>query len=322
MPLSRRFSCPCLPLMRSLLLPTVSIRTLRVPAALLGCFCVFELHAAAANANLALPQAPGVSGERTSATGPTLHLDYGGTDAWGSSRTNRLSDLMYFVALISREPVSTHESSGNTQRAKVLSLKRHDTAKSFLVTCQFEISGEGQHENRFDQSAVIREQEESMKRGAIVDRLLHSILVDGAGTLTVEVEGQRTGSGPVVSEVRLRFSGLTQGSPVLIELYDVRYASGVFRRVNEMLARVQSLTFRKQPGPTQMEVTVTSVRRKSARDNAWENFVGGVKGTIANWVMPPIPVAAAGHQAILDFGLALTALAPSFTFPHARNLKE
>ena len=54
----------------------------------------------------------------------------------------------------------------------------------------------------------------------------------------------------------------------------------------------------------------------------WQNFKGRVKGTVANWFIPTFTVPADGHQAMMDFGLALAMEKPTFTFPFATRLKE
>ena len=47
--------------------------------------------------------------------GPTLHLDYGRGESPGSP----VAEFMYFVPLISLEPVSVVKSPGNTQRVRI-----------------------------------------------------------------------------------------------------------------------------------------------------------------------------------------------------------
>ena len=75
----------------------------------------------------------------TGPTGPTLLLDYGKSAGPG----NPISAFMYFVPLISPEPVSIAENPGNTQQARVLQPVRHTTADSFSTACEFVISGTG-----------------------------------------------------------------------------------------------------------------------------------------------------------------------------------
>jgi hypothetical protein len=135
------------------------------------------------------------------------------------------------------------------------------------------------------------------------------------------VEGTLTNRVPTVAEVRLRFNDRGKASPVTIGLQDIRYVEGAFRPTNEMVARVNTLTFKRGVVPPRMAVTVASVKRKDAGDGLWQKFVGGVTGVAANLLIKPIRVDATGHEAMLDFGLALAAEEPAFTFPRARHLK-
>ncbi len=249
--------------------------------------------------------------------GPTLRL----TASPGDTTDNAMADFMYFVALISPEPVSVVQSPGNTQRARLVSQSRRSNGNSFVVTCEFEFAGDGYQRNVFDHSEKIRQNEAKLRKGAVLDHLLNSISVEGSGTIGIEVEGTMIGALPLVNEVRLRFNAGGRQSPVTIDLYDLRYAGGGLRALNETLARVNSLTFRKQPGPPRMDIAVASVRRKDAGDSAWESLKSKVKATAVNWVMDPVDVDPAGHEAMLNFGRALVSQAAAFTFPRARNLK-
>jgi len=249
--------------------------------------------------------------------GPTLHLDYGR----GESPGNLVAEFMYFVPLISLEPVSVVKSPGNTQRVRMVSATRSFTAKTFLVTCEFEFAGEGNQQNAFDHTEKICRHERELKKGGLLDHQLGSINVEGAGSASIEVEGTMTGRVPTVTEVRLRFNGRGRPSPVTIGLHDIRYLDGAFRLRNETVARVSTLIFRRKPGPPKMEITVASVKRKDAGDNFRQNLMGGLKATTANLFLKPIAVEPAGNEAMLNFGLALASEAPAFTFPHARNLK-
>jgi hypothetical protein len=97
--------------------------------------------------------------------------------------------------------------------------------------------------------------------------------------------------------------------------------SSWFQIENEIVARVNTLTFRRQAGPPKMEVTLASIKWKDADDGLWQNFLGGLKGVTANLFLPPLTVEAEGHQAMLDFGRALALEKASFTFPYAERLK-
>jgi hypothetical protein len=227
---------------------------------------------------------------------------------------------MYFVPLISPEPVSSSTSPGSTQAARVLSAKRKDTGHSFAVTCEFEFTGNGSQQSIVDLAPNIRRHDGELRAGGSTGRLLSSITVNGSGRGTVEVEGTINNNVETVSKVRLRFNAHGKTSPASIGLCEIRYHEGEFRRLNEIVARVNTLTFRRGPGPPKMEVTVASVKNKAAGDGLWQNFTGSVKGLAANLLIDPLTVEAIGHRAMLDFGGALVSHAASFTFPRATNL--
>jgi hypothetical protein len=249
--------------------------------------------------------------------GPTLRLNYGR----GESPGNPVAEFMYFVPLISREPVSIVKSAGNTQRVRMVSATRSFAARSFLVTCDFEFAGQGNQQDVFDHTEKVRRHERELKEGRTLDHQLGSINVEGAGGVSIEVSGTMTGRVPTVTEVRLRFNGRGQPSPVTIGLHDIRYLDGSLRVQNESVARVNCLTFRRKPGPCKMEITVASVKRKGVGDTFLQNLVGDLKGATANLFIQPIAVERAGSNAMLNFGLALALEEPAFTFPHAKNLK-
>jgi hypothetical protein len=229
---------------------------------------------------------------------------------------------MYFVPLISPEPVSSLTSPGSTQSTQVTSAKRRFTDHSFFTKCEFEFSGQGSQQSLFDFTNKIRRQERKLKEGGSLHRQLSSITVEGTGNGTVEVEGTVSNGVQTVTEVRLRFNARGTASPVSIGLCDIRYEDGEFKQLKEIVARVNTLTFRRRPGPPKMEVTVASVRKKGVENNLWQSIKGGITGTAVNLFLDPLTVEVTGHQAMLDFGQALVSGAPTFTFPHARNLKQ
>lgn len=269
-----------------------------------------------AKAVLLWPNASGAN-MGAEAAGPTLALDYGRSEARG----NPVNSFMYFVPLISPEPVTVTQTPGNTQRAWVTNATRKFTATTFTVNCDFEITGAGRQENVFDHSANIRRHEQRLRQGGALERQLGNINLEGPGSGSVEVEGTISNQVPVVSEIRLRFNARGHSSPVKIGIHDIQFHQGAFVPRNELVARVNTLVFRREPGSPKMHVTVASLNRKDAGNGLWHNLVGGVKGMAVNMFIPPIHVEAAGHKAMLDFGLALAAEAPEFTFPRARNLK-
>jgi len=251
-------------------------------------------------------------------TGPTLQLAYAREKSVG----NPVAAFMYFVPLISPEPVTSITSSNSTLTAHVISAQRRFTADTFTVKCDFEIAGLGSQQSLFDLTKLIHQQEQKLKDGGVMRRQLSSITVEGSGSGQVEVEGTISNGVQTVTEVRLRFNARGKTSPVSIGLCDIHYQDSEFRRFNEIVARVNTLTFPRKPGPPKMEVTVASIKRKGAGSNLWQSLKGGLKGVVANMLIPPLAVEATGHQATLDFGQALAAGAPAFTFPRARNLQS
>lgn len=251
-------------------------------------------------------------------SGPTLQLDYG----HGQPLPNPVSQFMYFVPLISPEPVSLFTNAGNTQSARVTSFRSQTNGASFKAVCEFEFTGDGSLQNKFNHARLIQDHEKELKAGDSLKRQLGAINVEGAGSGSVEIEGALDGGQLIVNEVRLRFNRRGRASPVTINLQDISQRDSAIRFENEMVARVNTLIFRRQTGAPKMEVTLASVKRKDAGNNLWQNFLGGVKGTAANWFLPPLTVAAEGHQAMLDFGRALATQKPTFTFPLATRLEN
>ena len=227
---------------------------------------------------------------------------------------------MYFVPLISPDAVSVFTNLGNTQCARVLSFHCRTNGTAFRATCEFEFAGEGFQRNVFDHTQLIKESMKKLKAGSSLTRQLGSINVTGSGDGSVEIEGAWANGQQTVNEVRLRFNGRGQPSPVTISLQDICYRDGAVQFENKLVARVNSLTFRRSAGTPKMEVTLAAVKRRDAGDGAWQNFIGGIKGTVANLFLPQLTVEAEGHQALLDFGLALATEKPDFTFPHASRL--
>jgi len=249
--------------------------------------------------------------------GPTLHFDYGN----GRPLENPLDKFMYFVPLISPGPIAVSSSAGNTQSARVVSSRCRTNGASFHATCEFEIVGEGLQQNFFDHADFIRQHDRELKAGKPLLRQLDVISVQGSGSGSVEVAGTLADGRPAVTEVRLRFNRRGRVSPVIICLHDLVYRNGVIHPENEVIARVNTLTFCRKSGVPKMEITLASVKPKTAGDGPWQNFVGRVRGVVANLFIPPLTVPDDGHQAMMDFGLALAMEKAAFTFPFATRLK-
>lgn len=249
--------------------------------------------------------------------GPTLHLDYG----HGQPLANPISQFMYFVPLISPEPVVAFTNAGNTQCARVTSSDCRVSGGTFVATCKFEFIGTGSQRNVLDHANLIRQHENELKAGGSLKRQLGCINVKGGGSGRVEIEGTVTNGIRSVNEVRMCFNDQGKPSPVTITLQDIVYRDGAVRIEDKLVAQVNALTFRRAPGAPRMEVTLASLKRAGAGNNIWQNSWGDLKGMVADQFMPPITIAAAGHKAMLDFGLALADKAQTFTFPRAKNLE-
>ncbi|SPE54749.1 exported hypothetical protein [Verrucomicrobia bacterium] len=261
---------------------------------------------------------PELSAAVQNESGPTLRLDFGS----GESSSNAVAAFMYFVPLISPVPVTAVTSPGSTQQTRLTSATRQQSARSFTTTCDFEFTGDGSQRDIFDLAQEIQRHERQLKAGGTLGRQLQSITVTGPGRGRIEVKGTITNGVQTVTQVRLRFNAQGQTSPVSIGLCDVRYLEGGFQQVNENVARVNTLTFRREPGQPRMEITVASVKRKGASNGLWQNFKGSLTGAAVNLLIDPLPVEVIGNHAMLEFGQALVAGAGSFTFPHARHLLE
>jgi hypothetical protein len=250
-------------------------------------------------------------------TGPRLQINDGG----GKPVDNPLGKFMYFIPLISPDPIAVSTNAGNTQRARMLSACCQTNGALFRAVCKFEISGAGLQRNVFDHADFIRQHDKELKAGKALLCQLDAISVSGAGGGTVEVEGSLTNQRLVIREVRLRFNSPGRASPVCVTLHDIVYRQGAIRLENEMVARVNLLTFRRTDGTPKMEILLDSVKPEAAGDTLWQNGLGRLRGIMANLLIPPLTVPADGHQAMMDFGLALATAESSFTFPFASRLK-
>lgn len=251
-------------------------------------------------------------------TGPTLHLDYGR----GEPHDNPISAFMYFVPLISPEPVSVFTNAGNTQCARVLSFACRTNGSSFRAICEFDFTGAGSQRNVFDLTDKIKQHEKELQAGGSIKHVLAAINVAGPGSGDVEIEGNFTNGVRVANQVRLHFNRHGQASPVTINLQDFVGRNGAVQVENELVARVNVLTFQRMSGAPKMEVSLASIKRKDAGNGLWQNFLGGIKGATANLFLPPLAIEPEGQRAMLDFGLALSTENSEFTFPFAARLKN
>jgi hypothetical protein len=227
---------------------------------------------------------------------------------------------MYFIPLISPTFVDRETSADNEQQVGIVSYKRTVTSNSFYVACEFEILGKGFHKNTFDPVGMIAKHSGGLAEGESLTTTLDYIKFEGEGFGRIEVKGTIAGSTETVTEVDIRFNARDQKSPVTIGLYDVKPQNGQYKyenRYNEIIARVDTLTFKKSENP-RMGIEIASLHKKTDEDGYWSS----VKAVIANFFINPPRVTKLGNDTMLNFGYAMLKQKPEFTFPRAENLRE
>jgi hypothetical protein len=279
---------------------------------------MFFLHVRTAACRLVLALlSVSLAGRLTAAQiGPTLHFDYGQSQ----SQTNPLSHFMYFVPLVSPEQVCLFTNRGNTQGARVSSFHCRTNGVAFHAVCEFNFVGEGVQRNLFDHAIILQRRAKELQSGKTLAHQLAAISVQGGGLGSLEIDGTLTNGQPVVGEMRLRFNSHGHPSPVTVNLQDIALRHGIVCFDNEIVARVNTLTFRQKVGPPKMEVALASVKRANAGNGKWQNLVGDLKGAAANLLLPPLNITTNGQETMMDFSLALALQLPGFTFPLAERL--
>jgi hypothetical protein len=251
-------------------------------------------------------------------TGPTLRFDYDK----GKPIENPLNKFMYFVPLIWPAPISVTNNTGNTQRVRVVSSSCVTNGTSFHAVCEFDFVGDGFERNVFDHDDLIRQYAMELKAGKPLPIQLDFIGVQGSGKGLVEIKGTLAKGRPSVTEVRMQFDCHGYASPVSIILDNIIYRNGAIQHENELVARVNHVAFYRKSGLPKMAVSLSTIKPADDSDSLWQDFVGRVKGVVANMFIPALPVSNDGYQAMMDFGLALAMGHCTFTFPFAPNLKS
>jgi hypothetical protein len=255
--------------------------------------------------------------DSTDSNGPTLILNY----SKETFRKNPVLAFAYFIPLISPVLVDREISVNNEQQIGIISYERTVTSNSFYVTCEFEILGKGFHKNTFDSAGMIVRNIGDLKEGEPRTNILDYIKFEGEGVGLVEVKGTITGSTQTVTEVDICFNARGQKSPVTVGLYSVKPQNGQYKyenRYNELIARVDTLTFRKSEKNPRMGIEIASIHKKTEDESFW----GSVKAVIANFFIKPLKVDKLGNDTMLNFGYTLLKQKPAFTFPRAKNLME
>jgi len=250
--------------------------------------------------------------------GPTLSLA-----VWRAGDAGiPAGDFMYFIPLISPEPVACHVSPANGMRARLVAVERCDAAGGgFALSCRFELVGDGFIEHEIDHAPMATRNAEPLRGGGRLNNLLGSIRMEGEGIATLQAEGSFAGGVPVVEKVSIAFAGRGARSPIRIELDTITGPPDAWVARTESLADVASLSFTRSGAPTRMGVTLAGLRDPGAGDGLAERLKAAIKGTVANLLVPPLDIEATGNAAMLDFAAALVTGAPTFTFPRAVNLR-
>jgi hypothetical protein len=249
--------------------------------------------------------------------GPTVLLNYSGD----SFRKNSIRSFMYFIPLVSPVPVGRQVCVENRQKAGIISYEKKVTARSFHVTCEFEMSGEGFCKFIFDPMGMIAERTTEAKKakGETLTNVLDYINFEGEGYGVIRITGTRAAAVETVTEVEVEFNGKGRRSPVTIGLYELRCTGGQYcyeNKSSDVVARVNSLAFKKSENP-RMGITVASISRDGGG-----GLLGQIKAAVANLFIKPVRIDPVGNEAMLKFGYALAAQKPTFTFPKADNMKE
>jgi len=249
--------------------------------------------------------------------GPTLIMNY----SKKKFVKNPIASFMYFVPLITPTLVDNISSANNTQQLGIISHRIKVRSKSFYVACEFEVLGNGFHMNTFDPVGMIAAHTKELKKGEAITNVLDYIKLDGDAFGIFEVKGTITGSTRTVTEVDMQFNARGHKSPVTIGLYDIKPKNGEYKyenRSNEIVARVNSLAFKKTEQTPTMAIKVASI----AKEGKSAGFFGFIKGAIANLLIKPPKVNESGNNTMLEFGNALLQKKATFTFPKAKNIKE
>jgi len=249
--------------------------------------------------------------------GPTVTLSY----SRQAFKKNSISSFMYFIPLISPTIVDRETSANNKQQVGIVSYERKVKSKSFYITCEFEILGKGFHKNTFDPVGMIERHISSLKESESLITTLDYIKFEGEGFGRIEIKGTIAGSTETVTEIDVHFNARGRKSPVTIGLYDVKPKDGQYKyenRSDEIVARVNTLTFKKTENTPRMGIIIASLSKETESDS----FLGSVKAVIANLFISPPEVTKLGNDTMLNFGYAMQKQKPAFTFPMAKNLRE
>lgn len=257
------------------------------------------------------------NGESKDSFGPTVSIDC----SEEGFKLNPTAAFMYFIPLISPMTVESIISFNNKQQSGFISYKRKLYSKSFYVCCEFQMQGKGSQKNSFNPTGTINKNIKRVKKGKALTNMLDYIQFNGEGVGRIEVKGKIVGTKEIVTEVNVHFRNhIWQKSPVTIGLYSIKPINGKYKyenRYNKLVARVDTLTFKRSEKVPKMEISITSLHSDTKSNGIW----GRIRGAIANLFIKPMEVSKLGNDTMLDFGYALLKEKRTFTFPKAENLK-
>jgi hypothetical protein len=248
-------------------------------------------------------------------SGPTMLLEYK-----DGGQGNPVGTFMYFLPLVAPTMIDVYTDPNTTLNTRILSRVSKDSGSKFTTTCAFEVRGEGLYEAFFDAKEMIAFNLEGDYSPRTLHKLLRSIRVDGTMRGEIEVSGTIEDGHRQVEQFEIRFN-LAGKSPVTVHLYDVKSDGKTClfeNRFNEQLARIDSLKFVRGGNPPKMTPQIGAV----AGEEQKEGFLAQFKAMLANWFLPPLPIAAIGNETMMNFGAALEATEPTFTFPYAEKLRQ
>jgi hypothetical protein len=249
--------------------------------------------------------------------GPVVYFNYGSE----TIQETPISSFLYFIPLVAMTAVERQAGAGCGQRVRMIACTRQKTQTSFFTTCEFEIAGDGYHRDIFDPEDMIAFYKEEIKAGQTLAHMLDYIHFEGQGYVRMEISGITGGSAETVTQVDVWFNGRGRKSPVTIGLYDVRPVEGKYRyenRSNQMVVRVNRLTFKRTEGQPTMGVRVATLGRSAEEEGLWPT----VKGMIANLLIRPPRINPLGNETMLRFGATIHLQKPSFTLPKAEMIQN
>lgn len=250
-------------------------------------------------------------------TGPTLHLEY-----TSEQLANSVDSFMYFVPLNSLTAVSALTDPNTNFSAGIINWDcTNFRNKSFTLTCDFEVSGSGLYKVVYDPAEMISLVSRNSVKDKKITGLLDWIQFDGPCLGRIEARGRNQGDGAVIEEVSIRFNQGRQRSPVTIALYDVPRVDNRYdysNRQNSVVARVNTLTFKRTEEEPRMSVEIASVQKAHQS----EGLFSSITAMFANLLLSAQPVSMVGNQTMLEFGLALYHKKTAFTFPIAGTLRS